>query len=271
MDELRSLTSAQSRRKARLVRALTLVLLGIVIAAGGLWAAGFLRERNETARTTARFDPPVWAGQNVPGACSGGFYARRDHTIVLTIVAHCANPGDTLRDDKGHAIGVFGPRAELADCPAGRFCAPSDFLAMDLARAYIPWGHLNMVDLGSGGYRTIEAGARPLACGDIELGDRVEIDGREHFRMGTVIDSARYENTTDTIFPCLIVADIQVVTGDSGGAVLVNGAPAGVISRQLGGRLGFTPLAEGLVNLGLSLCTTPDCDLTPALAVQPGP
>ena len=25
----------------------------------------------------------------------------------------------------------------------------------------------------------------------------------------------------------------------------------------------FTPLAEGLDNLGLTLCTTPDCDLTP--------
>jgi hypothetical protein len=42
--------------------------------------------------------------------------------------------------------------------------------------------------------------------------------------------------------------------------VLVNGQPAGVISRSIGGRLGFTPLAEGLDNLGLTLCTTPDCD-----------
>ena len=58
--------------------------------------------------------------------------------------------------------------------------------------------------------------------------------------------------------------------GDSGGAVLVNGMPAGVISRQLGGRFGFTPLAEGLENLGLTLCTTPDCDLSPERAVQPG-
>lgn len=256
-------------RKARFVRALTVVLLGTVLVLGGIWTVGAIRERNETVRTTARFDPPVWAGQNVPGACSGGFYARRRQTIVLTIVAHCARPGDTLRDGNGDVIGVFGPRAELADCPPGRFCAPSDFLAMDLAPAYIPWGHLNMVDMGAGGYRTIEAGTRPLACGDVSIGDPVEIDGREHYRTGKVIDSARYEGATDTIFPCLIVADIPVATGDSGGAVLVDGAPAGIISRQLGGRLGFTPLAEGLDNLGLTLCTTPDCDLSPAEAVQP--
>lgn len=262
---------ARARRRARIIRAVTVVLLGIIIVLGVVWAAGAIRERNETARTTARFDPPVWAGQNVPGACSGGFYARHDQTIVLTIVAHCATPGDTLRDASGHVIGVFGPRAQLADCPAGRFCAPSDFLAMALAPAYVPWGHLNMVDMGAGGYRTLDAGTRPLACADIHIGAPVEIDGREHFRTGNVIDSARYEQSTDTIFPCLILADIPVATGDSGGAVLVEGAPAGVISRELGGQLGFTPLAEGLVNLGLTLCTTPDCDLSPASAVQPGP
>ncbi len=246
-----------------------MVLLGIVIAIGGIWLAATIRDRDQTARTTARFDPPVWAGQDVPGACSGGFYARRDQTIVLTIVAHCAIPGNTLRDPWGHFIGVFGPRAELADCPPGRFCAPSDFLAMDLAPEYIPWGHLNMVDMGAGGYRTIAVGTRALACADIGVGDTVEIDGREHYRTGTVIANAPYQNDTDTMFPCMAVADIPAVVGDSGGAVLVNGVPAGVISRDLGGLMGFTPLAEGLVNLGLTLCTTSDCDLSPATAVQP--
>ncbi len=259
------------RRRARIVRAITLVLLGIVIGAGAVWAAATLRDREQTGRTSARFDPPVWAGQNVPGACSGGFYARHDKTIVLTIVAHCANPGDSLRDGRGRLIGVFGPRAQLADCPAGRFCAPSDFLAMALAPAYIPWAHLNMVDMGAGGYRTIEPDTRALGCPDVHVGDRVEIDGREHYRAGTVTGNSPYDVAPDTIFTCMIVADIDVVTGDSGGAVMVNGVPAGVISRQFGGRLGFTPLAEGLDNLGLTLCTTPDCDLSPALADQPGP
>jgi hypothetical protein len=36
-----------------------------------------------------------------------------------------------------------------------------------------------------------------------------------------------------------------------------------VTSRSFGGYLGFTPLAEGLEQLGLELCTTPDCDLVP--------
>jgi hypothetical protein len=69
----------------------------------------------------------------------------------------------------------------------------------------------------------------------------------------------------------MVMADIPVVVGDSGGAVLVDGLPAGIISRELSWKMGFTPLAEGLENLGLTLCTTPDCDLSPERAVQPTP
>src|SRR6185369_6955608 len=94
-------TSRINIRRARIVRAVTVVLAGIVIGSAGYWAILTVLERAQTERTTARFDPPVWAGQNVPGACSGGFYARHDRTIVLTIVAHCAIPGFTLRDGTG--------------------------------------------------------------------------------------------------------------------------------------------------------------------------
>jgi hypothetical protein len=258
--------SASFRWWEWIVRAATLGLLGVVIAIVAAWAPGAIREWNETARSTARFDPPVWAGQNVPGACSGGFYARRDTTIVLTIVAHCAEPGDTLRTARGQPIGVFGPRAELADCQPGRFCSPSDILAMGLAPAYIPWGHLNVVDMGAGGYRTMAEGARPLTCADIRKGDRVELNGRERYRTGTVIEIGPYEHSTDTIFPCMVVTDIEGDYGDSGAAVLVNGQPAGTISRLIGRYLAFTPLAEGLANLGLVLCMTPDCDVPPHAA-----
>jgi len=262
---------AERGRAVRLIRAAIVVLSVLAIGAVGYGALVTMQVQGETTRTTARFDPPVWAGQDVPGACSGGFYARHDRTIVLTIVGHCATPGTTLRDANGAMIGVFGPLAQLADCPAQRLCSPSDFLTLELAPDRIPWGHLNMVDLGAGGYRTIAPGTRPLACSDIKAGQRVEIDGRERYRQGTVIGSSRYEFSSDVIFPCMVVSDIEVQVGDSGGAVLVDGAPAGITSRELdGGRLGFTPLAEGLENLGLTLCTTPDCELSPTTAVQPG-
>ena len=61
----------------------------------------------------------------------------------------------------------------------------------------------------------------------------------------------------------MIAAQVPVGGGDSGGVVLVRGIPAGVTSRNFGGWLGFTPLAEGLADLGLDLCTTPDCGLVP--------
>ena len=255
-------------RLVRPIRVLELVLVGIILVGGGYLVAGAIRDRAETERTTAEFDPPVWAGQNVPGACSGGFYARTETTIVLTIVGHCAKPGTTLRD-WGTFIGTFGPLAEIVDCPPNRFCSPSDFLALSLAPDFIPWGHLNMVDLGAGGYRTFEPGTEPLACDDISVGQRVEVNGREHYRAGVVVGTGPYAHETDTIFPCMIVADLDVVVGDSGSAVLVDGLPAGITSRTIGGSLGFTPLAEGLENLGLTLCTTPDCDLSPDQAVQP--
>ena len=257
------------RRRALIVRGTTIVLSATVLVIVAWWGVGAIEERNQTARTTGRFDPPVMAGQNFIIGCAGGFYARRESTIVLIISAHCFNPGDTLRDAQGQTIGVLGPRAELPDCPEGRFCAPSDIQTLALAPDRIPWGHLNVVDMGAGGYRTFDAGTRPLACPEISVGDRYEINGREHYRSGTVLAIEPYEFETDTIFPCMVVGDTSVTVGDSGAAVLINGLPAGTIARQLGGHFGFTPLAEGLDNLALTLCTTPDCDLSPDGAVQP--
>jgi hypothetical protein len=257
------------RPGARLVRLTTIILAAVVIGIVADMAAMAIVEHGETARTTLRFQPPVQAGQNVNGACSGGFYARHESTIVITLSAHCRNPGETLLDDQGRATGVLGPRANLDDCPPGRVCAPSDFLTLALVGDRIPWGHLNVVDTGAGGYRTFDASTRPLACADLKVGDRVEIDGREHYRVGKVLDIAPYHFETDTIFPCMALVDTVVAIGDSGAAVLVNGQPAGVIARQFDGEFGFTPLAEGLDNLGLSLCTSPDCELAPDRAVQP--
>jgi hypothetical protein len=251
-------------RAARLalVAVVPLLVLAAYVATGGF------RDRGSTVRITQRFEPPVWAGQNVPGPCaSGGFYARETQTmtIVLTIAAHCpaARPGDSMLDPDGRLVGVYGPLAELSDCPADRFCAPADILPLRLPTDRIPFGHLNLVDMGAGGYRTIDLGTAPLACADIHVGDHVELDGREIFRSGRVIEIGPYVHATDTIFPCMVVTDIGGANGDSGSAVLVNGRPGGTVSRLISGYLAFTPLAEGLANLGLRLCTTPDCDIEP--------
>ena len=261
--------AARPRRTARVLRLVLVALVGIVVGLAAFRAVPIIREHLQTARSTAEFDPPVWAGQVVPAPCAtGGFYARRDAAIVLTISAHCygATPDTPMRDAEGRIVGVFGPAAELPDCPEGRFCAPSDFLTVALAPERIPWGHLNLVDFGAGGYRTIPAGTAPLACGDIHEGDRAEVNGNEHYRQGTVVSVGRYEFPTDTIFPCMVITDIEAMYGDSGGAVLVNDRPAGITAREISGYLAFTPLAEGLDNLGLVLCTTPDCDMSPDAA-----
>lgn len=262
-------SDGRPRRIGRLLLAFLVVVNVILVGAVAYIVVDTMREQAETTRTTARFDPPVWAGQNFIVDCAGGFYARQGSTIVLIISAHCGSPGLTLRDAQGQAIGVLGPRAQLADCPAGRFCAPSDILTLAVARDRIPWGHLNMVDMGAGGYRTISPGTHPLTCADIHEGDPAEVNGRDHYRSGTVLGSGPYEHASDTIFPCIVVTDLGAFSGDSGGAVLIHGLPAGTTARVISGHLAFTPLPEGLTNLGLALCTTPDCDLSPDRAVQP--
>ena len=236
------------------------------LATAGYLGIGALRDRAQTVRTTARFDPPVLAGQNVPGPCStGGFYARLGQTVILTMAAHCAiaTPGTAMRGSDGRLVGIFGAAAALPDCPDGRICAPADIVSLELAPDRIPWGHLNLVDMGAGGYRTIADGTQALACADIHKGDRVELNGRERFRTGTVLEVGPYEHPTDAIFPCMVVTDIEGGPGDSGAPVLANGQPAGTVSRVIGRYVAFTPLAEGLENLGLVLCTTPDCSLSP--------
>jgi hypothetical protein len=238
--------------------------LAVIAAALVLVAIVAIRMVAEPRRTTPVYNPPVLAGQVLWGPCSAGFYARRDETIVLTSTGHCTREGTVATDPDGTGVrGVFGPRAEDATCPyPDHTCASSDINYLVVATDRIPWGHLNLVDFGTGGYRTIADGTRPLRCEDVEVGDPVEINGRDIHRTGRVVGT--FENLFDpaqdgAYFPCMIQSDVQVATGDSGGGVLVRGIPAGVTSRNFGGNLGFTPLAEGLAQLGLELCTTPDC------------
>jgi hypothetical protein len=220
----------------------------------------------QPGRTTPVYDPPVLAGQQLWGACAGGFYARHGDTVVLTSTGHCTTEGTVAYEPDGTTTrGVFGPAARDASCPhPGHKCAASDMNYLVVAKDRIPWGHLNEVDLGTAGYRVIPADTRPLGCADIGIGDLVEINGRNVYRSGTVAEKGQNLFPEDgDFFPCMTAAEVRVEPGDSGGAVLVRGIPAGVTSRSFGGWLGFTPLAEGLAELGLDLCTTPDCGLAP--------
>lgn len=249
--------------RVRWKRVVPIALVGVAIVVETLvWRA------LEPRRTTPIYDPPVLAGQQLWGYCAGGFYARHGDAIVLTSTGHCTSEGTVATDPDGTGVrGVFGPKAEDPSCPyPGHWCASSDMNYLIVAIDRIPWGHLNLVDFGTGGYRTIAPDARPLGCSDIAVGDPIEINGRDVFRSGRVIRKGPnlFDATQDgAYFPCMVIADAHVAGGDSGGAVLVRGIPAGVTSRTFDGNLGFTPLAEGLRQLGLELCTDPDCGLTP--------
>jgi hypothetical protein len=241
-------------------------MLGLALGAGAVRAIPVVREITTPHRTTAPYNPPVLAGQHIWGACTGAFYARAGETVVLISAGHCAGAGSVATDPDGTGVrGVFAPAARVATCAAsGLPCSSPDVNYMVVAKDRIPWGHLNVVDMGVGGYRISPAGTAPLACADIAIGDPVEIDGRNIYRSGTVEEKAANQSTGDPAFyPCMIAAYIPVDLGDSGGAVLVRGIPAGVSLRSFAGNLGFSPLAERMSELGLTLCTTPNCDLTP--------
>ncbi len=251
-----------ARARVHPCRLLVAILVGLTLAIGVL----ALMRVMEPRRTTPVYDPPVLAGQQLWGACAGGFYARHGTAIVLTSTGHCTTEGTVAYEPDGTTIrGVFGPAAHDATCPyPGHTCAASDINYLAVAPDRIPWGHLNLVDLGTAGYRVLPPDTRPLGCPDIAIGDPVEIDGREWYRSGSVAekgDNLKPPDADASYFPCMIAANIQVGVGDSGGAVLVRGIPAGVTSRSFGGWLGFTPLAEGMAELGLDLCITPDCGL----------
>ncbi len=253
----------RARARVRPLRLLIVVLAGLLVGIGSFWIVNAM---TQPRRTTPVYDPPVLAGQQLWGVCAGGFYARHGDTIVLTSTGHCTSEGTVAYDPDGTTVrGVFGPAARDASCRyPGHTCAASDLNYLVVAVDRIPWGHLNVVDLGTAGYRIIPPDTQPLACADIAIGDQVEIDGREIYRSGPVAEKGDNLHPEDgAYFPCMIGARISVAVGDSGGAVLVRGIPAGVASRSFGGSLGFTPLAEGLTELGLDLCTTPDCGLVP--------
>jgi hypothetical protein len=132
------------------VRARNLLLVAVAGLYVGIGSFGIVSAVTTPRRATPLYDPPVLAGQQIPGFCSGGFHTRHGDSIVLTTTPHCASDGWVANHPStGAALGVFGPTAK---------------------------------------------------------------DG--------------------SYFPCMIASAVQIGGGDSGGAVLVRGLPAGVISLE---------------------------------------
>ena len=78
-----------ARERVRPIHLLVVVLV-VLLAGIGILAVG---RATQPQRTTAVYDPPVLAGQQLWGVCAGGFYARRGDTIVLTSTGHCTQRG----------------------------------------------------------------------------------------------------------------------------------------------------------------------------------
>jgi hypothetical protein len=252
------------RRRAPTLFVLLLVSSALLVLATYWWTTG---QVTSSVRVTPVYDPPVLAGQMAWPGCSGGVYARTADSIVLTSSGHCAPEGDIAHDPDGKGVaGVWGPIDHSASCPyAGHICEASDMNYLIVAADRIPWGHLNEIDMGAGGYRVVAPGTRPLGCEEIQVNDPVEIDGRGVYRKGHVLEKGEYLKPADRdpfYFACIVAADIQVATGDSGGVVLVRGVPTGVVARRFGDLLGFTPLGTGLAELDLTMCDSPNCGLT---------
>ncbi len=257
--------------RIRVRRVVFLVLAAVLVLQVGYFGRVGLIWFTQYRRTAPVYDPPVLAGQVVSPGCSGGVYARTEEgVLVITTTGHCSNTGDPKSmPDTGRFVGYASAPSnwDTCDLPGKNRCTASDMAYVPLVPEMIPWGHLNEIDLGAGGTRVIAPGTAALSCPGVRQGDRVEINGQGGYRQGGIIGQQANDFPEDgTYFPCITVTDIDVVSGDSGGAVLVNGVPAGVASRSYAGKLGFTPLAEGLAEMGLTMCDAPDCGLRPPAA-----
>jgi hypothetical protein len=205
-------------------------------------------------------DRSVMAGHEISYPCYGNFYARHGTTVVLLGVSHCRGAeGSVAVDATGQVLGTWGPNAPSVACPTlDHLCPAADMAYIALAPDRVPWGRLDLVGLGSAGMRDL-GGRAPLRCGEIAVGDRVEINGIAGYRTGTVTAIAGTEGGPGVA--CMVHTDIPVTVGDSGGPVLVNGVPGGISTSGFGGLLGFASLGEGLAALGLTLCVDPECGL----------
>ena len=105
-----SVAIASLRARIRPIHLLILVLLAVIAA---IVVTSVVRTVMQPRRTTAVYDPPVLAGQQLWGACAGGFYARHGDTIVLTSTGHCTKEASsrTTRTTRPSAASSARPHA----------------------------------------------------------------------------------------------------------------------------------------------------------------
>ncbi len=258
----------QRPRVARLI----LVALAGLLATLGILTLG--RTILAPDRTAPLYDPPVLAGQWIPGYCSAGVYARLGDAIVLTTSPHCGGDGIRATSPDGTVQGVLGPTAVITDCPhPDHTCKASDMSYLVVESDRVPWGHLNEIDLGAGGYRIVAPDTKPLVLRRHRdrRPDRDErpwrLPDRDGCREGRVPPPGRPGWR-------LLPVPGRLAPPGRHRRLRERGAgawdPGGVTTRSLDGNLGFTPLAEGLSLLGLEMCTTPDCGLVPPGTAVPG-
>src|SRR3972149_6580580 len=110
--------------RIRILRLFIVTLAGLVLALATL-AIG--RTILTPHRTTPVYDPPVLAGQWIPGYCSAGVYARLGGSVVLPSAPHCPAGGTVATSPDGTVQGVFGPTATDSACAhPDHTCKPSD-------------------------------------------------------------------------------------------------------------------------------------------------
>ena len=265
MTVTRLATNDASTPRSRLRRLLIVILAGLLLGIGIFWIVGTI---TQPRRTTEVYDQPVLAGQQLLEAPARRLLrAARGHDRAhLHRPLHEQGREITYDPDGTTVRGVFEPAAQTS-CPyPGHQCASSPTSTTWWSHPdRIPWGHLNVVDLGTAGYRIIPPGTRPLACADIAIGDLVEIDGRNTYRSGTVAEKGQNLFPEDgDYFPCMIAAGMSRRGSQNWGvrSWCEGSRPASRVAATAA-HSDSRPWPRDWTSWAWSCVTTPDCGLTP--------
>ena len=111
----------------------------------------------------------------------------------------------------------------------------SDMNYLIVAPDRIPWGHLNEIDMGAGGYRVVSPDLKSLECDEIGVNDDVEFDGRGIYRKGRVLGQREYLPPVTKIPSTSRASSSPTYRPQLATPVassLVRGIPSGIASRR---------------------------------------